>query len=431
MNGNISRAIDNWAGQLICLILFVHSRLRALLGGPPQPSLHATTPPDRGRAPARPRRILCIKTYGLGNIAMLLPVLGAVKRAYPEAEMNFLTLGENRRLLEHSGLVENVISLSDRGWGAVATSCWSALQKIRSDEYDLVLDFEQFVKLSTIFAYMSGAPERIGFNTDGQRRGWLLTSRVVYSDSEHMGNIFMRLLRPLKIDTTKARVKFQYSDTELAKPAQLLAAHDIEPDAYPIIVMHVGSGPNFYRMPLKRWPTEKFAQLGDGLVEKYGAKLILTGKGEDEASLVRDTIAQMKHPVINACDELTIAELLVLLERCNLTVSNDTSVVHLSAVVGTPVAAFFGPTNPLQYGPGNADDLVIYKDLYCGPCLTNYNLKVSYCSEPVCIRSITVDEVIQSLDEKYLGPEATAARAVGNLAARPKAKLEVLEGSRA
>ena len=118
MNGNISRAIDNWAGLLICSILFVHSRLRALLGGLTQPSLHATTPPDRGRAPARPRRILCIKTYGLGNIAMLLPVLGAVKRAYPEAEMNFLTLAENRRLLEHSGLVENVISLSDRGWGS-------------------------------------------------------------------------------------------------------------------------------------------------------------------------------------------------------------------------------------------------------------------------------------------------------------------------
>jgi len=93
------------------------------------------------------------------------------------------------------------------------------------------------------------------------------------------------------------------------------------------------------------------------------------------------------------------------------------------------VAAFYGPTNPLQYGPGNPDDLVIYKDLYCGPCLTNYNLKVSYCADPVCIRSITVDEVMEMIEEKYLGPEASSARAVGNRDARPKAKLEVLEGS--
>ena len=80
--------------------------------------------------------------------------------------------------------------------------------------------------------------------------------------------------------------------------------------------------------------------------------------------------------------------------------------MHLSAVVRTPVVALFGATSPTQYGPLDPErHLVFYKDLYCSPCVTNYNLKVSYCSEPVCIRSITVEEVLEGIDRRYLGGE--------------------------
>ena len=62
-----------------------------------------------------------------------------------------------------------------------------------------------FVKISAIIAYWTGAPERIGFNTDGQRRGWLYTKRVVYTDSQHMSGIFGRLLLPLGLWVERGR----------------------------------------------------------------------------------------------------------------------------------------------------------------------------------------------------------------------------------
>ena len=89
-------------------------------------------------------------------------------------------------------------------------------------------------------------------------------------------------------------------------------------------------------------------------------------------------------------------------DRCSFAIDS----LYLSALVDTPVVAFFGATSPLQYGPLNPDrHLVFYKDLFCSPCVTNYNLKVSYCAEPVCIRSITVEEVLAGIDHKYLGGE--------------------------
>lgn len=167
-------------------------------------------------------------------------------------------------------------------------------------------------------------------------------------------------------------------------------------------------GPNFYDVPLKRWPVESFAALADGLVERYGARVVFTGKGEEERELVDRTLSLMKQPGgVSSCDRLGIGELIALLQRATVTVSNDTSVMHLSAAVETPVVTFFGPTSPQQYGPLNPEQhLVFYDDLYCSPCITNYNLKVSYCGNPICIRGISVERVLAGIEREYLGDSA-------------------------
>ena len=404
---NVARRIDTWGGLVICAVLFALSRLRSLVSGHRQlPPMRATTPPVPGAPPLRPQRILAIKFYGLGNIVMALPVMQALREALPEAEVDFLTMEENLALLERSGVVTRTIGVSVAGWRAFAGSLWRAFRMIRTRRYDLVIDLEQFVKLSTIVACATGARHRIGFNTDGQRRGFLYTIRVVYTDSEHMSRIFMRLLRPLGITAAPHAVPLQASPHEEARVTALLAEHGIAPGHFPVIVVHVGSGHNFYRIPLKRWPTENFAELCDLLAERYGAAIVLTGKGAEERALVEATRARMRARVLDACDRLGIMELVALLGRAHLAVVNDTSVMHLAAAVRTPVVAFFGPTAPLHYGPGNPEDLVFYQDLYCSPCLTNYNLKVSRCVDPVCVRTIGVEGVVAGIDARFLGRHA-------------------------
>ena len=110
---------------------------------------------------------------------------------------------------------------------------------------------------------------------------------------------------------------------------------------------------------------------------RYGARLVCTGKGDEEAQLIGGTLGRRRsrESAANACDRLSIGELLALVRRADLTVSNDTSVMHLSAVLDTPVVTFFGPTSPLQYGPSNPEQhLVYYNDPHCTPCITHYHL---------------------------------------------------------
>ncbi|UCE86776.1 MAG: glycosyltransferase family 9 protein [Deltaproteobacteria bacterium] len=424
-NYNLARRIDSWAGPLLCAALFAVSRVHALLGGPPQPAMRATTPPRR--APLEPRRILVIKCYGLGNVVMLLPVLAALRHGLPQARVDFLTLEEHRALLERSGLPSRVIGITLRGFPGVFARLWRALREVRAGRYDLVIDFEQFVKFSAAIAYLSGAPERIGFNTDGQRRGWLYTKRVVYTDSEHMSRIFARLLRPLAIDTEPRRVVLDTRPDEEARVDARLAEHGIEAGRFPRIAVHMGSGDNFYRIPLKRWPIENFAALCDELAKRHGAAILFTGKGAEERELVATAIAKMTMPAVDLCDGFSVTELLAFLKRCHLVIVNDTSVMHIAAAVRTPTVAFFGPTAPLHYGPGNPEDLVFYRDLHCSPCLTNYNLKVSRCTDPVCVRSIPPDEVLGAVEKRFLASDAPLR---AQLERRPTGPLEAAEAAR-
>ena len=404
-NYNLARRVDSWAGLALCALLFAWSRTRALLGGPPQPSLRATTPPPPDAEPLEPRSILVIKCYGLGNVVMLLPALAALRERFPEAQVHFLTLEENRALLERSGLLSRVIGIRLEGYPAVFLHLWRAFRELRATRYDLVIDFEQFIKLSAIVSYLSGARERIGFNTDGQRRGWLYTTRVVYTDSEHMSGIFVRLLRPLGIDRAPPRPAIATRESEEARVDEVLTGAGIGPETFPLIAVHMGSGDHYYRIPLKRWPIPHFAALADELAARHGARIVFTGKGAVERELIGDARAAMKHPGVDLCDRFSVLELVALLKRCHLVIANDTSVMHLAAAVRTPTVAFFGPTAPLQYGPGNDEDLVFYRDLHCSPCLSIYNLKVSRCTNPVCIRSITPEEVLAGIEARFLSAD--------------------------
>ena len=419
---NSSRPLDTWGGLLICWVLALWARLRSVLGGPALPPLRATTPPGPEPIPA-PRRVLAIKFYGLGNIAMLLPVLRELRDNLPAgAEIDFLTLEGNRSLLEASGLTTNVLTARLDSPLLFLRGVVSALMTARARHYDVVIDFEQFIKISAIFAYCTGTPERIGFNTDGQNRAWLYTTRVVYTDSEHMSGIFRRVLRPLGIRPDPRQVPMRLGPADEGLVDEILGGNGVTEEAFPVIGVHLGSGPNFYRVPLKRWPVENFAALCDALVDRYGARIILTGQGEEERELVGVVRQSMHNDCVDTCDKLSVGALLALMNRCHLVIANDTSVMHLAALMRTPCVAFFGPTAPIHYGPNNPEDLVFYLDQYCSPCLTNYNLKISRCLDPVCVRRIGVAEVLAGIEREYLGEEAplrdSLRRVVAEAAAR-------------
>ncbi len=422
MNLRLARYVDRWGGYAVCYVLWLIGRLLGVLRGVMVvPPLRGTTPPRIGSRPKQPRRVLAIKFYGLGNVALIVPTLTALREA-GIAEIDFLTLPGNAELLRRSGLVREVLSVRVGGFADFARSVVALFRRLWSGRYDAVLDFEQFMKLSGIFAFLTRAPVRIGFNTEGQARGWLYSHRVAYADTDHMADIFLRLAAPLGIGAPTHASPLAIDDDDRQRLQSRLAEIGLEagePRAR-LLTLHVGTGPNFDRIALKRWPADRFAALADALIARHGARIVFTGVGAEESVLIDKVLAEMREKSYakSACDRLGMGELLALIEASEFVVSNDTSVMHLSGLVGTPVVAFFGPTAPRSYGPRGPHDVVFWEGLYCSPCLSNYNLKMSRCVDPVCMRSIEVSAVLARLEAGLLrvGPGSTQpveAREIG------------------
>jgi ADP-heptose:LPS heptosyltransferase len=402
MNLHLARYVDRWVGLPLCFLLHGFARL----AGEPLPSIGATTPPVDGVL-APPRRILAMKFYGLGNIAMILPILHELRAAFPDVEIDVLTLPGNASLLEQSGLVRRVLTTDVTTTPRFARSVARLAGALRRGGYDAVLDFEQFLKVSGIFGFWTRAPRRLGLDTEGQHRGWLYTTRIAYTDSVHTVDVFRRLAAPF--GTPGAPMPWRLPVPEAARRAARQLAGGGTSPARRLVVVHVGTGPNYDKIAVKRWDIDRFADLADALASRHDALVAFTGQGPEEQALIDEARGRMRAESVDLCDRLEVATLTGLVAEAAFVVSNDTSLVHLAGIIGTPVVALFGPTSPMLYGPRGDRDLVFYERLYCSPCISNYNLKLSRCTDPVCMRSITVAEVLAGIEGSLLPAPADVA----------------------
>ena len=370
--------LDRYVGILICFFLGMINQLIELFL--PENSLVTV------------KKILLVKFWGIGNIVLLLPVMKAVRERYPNAKIIFLTLHTNRELFEDNPYIDQAIFIDVRNLFRIFSSLVTNFWGLWRARIDLALDFEQFARISTIFIFLIRAKQRIGFDTDQQGRRFLYTVRVPYIGDRHMRDVFADIALSAGVyDIPREEVRFPLSRED----QQLVNTFLTETCApqRPLIGMHVGSGDNFIG---RRWPQENFARLADRLIQEYHAQVVFTGTSK-EKSLIESTIALIHDPVINACNKFGVRAFAAFIQACDLFFSNDTSAVHLASAVKAPIAAFYGPNTPVLYGPLSQPQFVFYKQLPCSPCITNTNAKTSFCRIPVCIRNITVEEVIATI----------------------------------
>ncbi|MDH3558923.1 MAG: glycosyltransferase family 9 protein, partial [Deltaproteobacteria bacterium] len=115
--------------------------------------------------------------------------------------------------------------------------------------------------------------------------------------------------------------------------------------------------------------------------------LLLGGTGEEP--LAEQISAEMDHPVINLIGRTTVAEVLALIGRCSLFLSNDSGLMHVAAALNIPQVALFGSTDPQKTAPLNNRAVVIHPEhVGCTPCF-----KRSCPEDLECMKAITVEEV--------------------------------------
>ncbi len=378
MEMDLIKILDKYVGISICVGLYSFDKMIFLFRR--KPSKHI-------------RNILMMKFWGFGNIIMITPSIKAIKEKFPYAKLTFVTLSKNKNILENNPYVDEIIYFQVDTLKQVILDILKLIFKLRKNKYDLILDFEQFARTSTILAYLSGTKNRVGFVTSGQGRGFMYTKKVIYNNNQHMVKSFSDIVKavgaqPKSYELTKLHV----SSKDRKFVEDYWKSVNITKKDF-VIGMHVSSGENVTE---RRWPKENFAKLADEYVKLFGAKIVFTG-APTEKKFVQEVIDLMqdKENVINCSGKVNLSQLAALIDRCDVFVSNDTGPMHMAAAVATPTLSFFGPNTPHLYGPWQKHKIDFYLNMDCSPCITNLNNKSTDCRDAQCLKQITVEMVVK------------------------------------
>ncbi|MHC4819407.1 MAG: glycosyltransferase family 9 protein, partial [Planctomycetota bacterium] len=370
MSLSTPKLLDRLVGGAVLRALRPLRAVRDLLGG--DQALRAV------------REIAVVKFWGIGNAALLLPILRSLRQRYPGARLTVVTLADNESV--YRPVADRVLGVRKGPSAATLLDLFRALAVLRRLRVDLALDFEQFVRTSQVLLFLARPQQAVAFDTEGQRRAGLADISVPYDDRRHCGESFLALARAVGLRKRVYRPGgLEVPGDAAERMDRWCRLHDV--GSRPLVVLHPGSGDNF---PGRRWPTRRFGLLGRRLVDEHGAVVAVTG-GPAEAPLTREVVEASERDLSDLAGRMTLDELLALLARAALLVANDTGPVHLASALGVPVLGLYGPNTPRLYGPLSSGSVAFYDAPPCSPCITNLNYKTSRCRNPVCIRAIAVD----------------------------------------
>jgi len=100
----------------------------------------------------------------------------------------------------------------------------------------------------------------------------------------------------------------------------------------------------------KAWPPGHYAELARALIKDGASVWILGGPGETPIA------KQIADAAGNRVRDLTGGDLrnaILALAAADVAVTNDSGLMHVSAAIGTPTVAIFGPTSPWHWKPLN------------------------------------------------------------------------------
>lgn len=358
------------------------------------------------RSDAGPRRrVLVFHIGSLGDTLVALPAMWAVRAHFGNSHLCLLTktsarpgipVGED--ILQGSGLFDDFIlfngdyhaygrnlSSSEKAWGAL--KLW---WRLRRGHYDTAVylapslrDQNQidrdirFFKAAGIHHVIGarelpcspGASGRPPAERSPSEAQWMLTR---LSDSE--------VPAP---NMDRARIDLALQPPELTQAHAWLHQHGADLNK-PCVAFAPGTN-----LQSKRWPHERFEEVGRRLIERFDIWPVVLG-GPEDVEAGQQLISAWGRGT-QAAHQLSVRQSAAVLSHCALYIGNDTGVMHLAASEKVPCVAVFSARDLAgKWEPLGAGHTVLRSDVPCAGCM------LVRCEEQQrrCLMQISVDEVL-------------------------------------
>lgn len=319
----------------------------------------STTSTTRRELP--PRKVLIVLLGSIGDVVRALPLLGRIRRSWPDAHIAWAVEPKSSAVLEHHPWLDQLIVYDRRH------APWTFapfLKRVRDSGFDLVLDLQRHLK-SGLTSRVSGAPRRFGFDASNTKEFNYLFSTDQIAPQPNMR---LKLLQyqafgdAMELPPAPIEFGLTASADERARAADLLK------DApRPLLGVILGSS----------WESRIYFPDSTAAVIRDLARVhadspamfpVLLG-GPDDTALADEVTRRLDGvPMLNLCGRTTLRDLIAIFPECAAAFGPDSGPMHIAAAVNCPVVSLWGSTAPERSAPWGFDDLAIAGAIPCHPC---------------------------------------------------------------
>ncbi|MDP3790626.1 MAG: lipopolysaccharide heptosyltransferase II [Candidatus Omnitrophota bacterium] len=331
------------------------------------------------------KKILIVRTDKIGDLVLSTPVIKAVRDAYPDSYIAAVVRPYAHEVIKGNPYLNEVITYEKSKKGMSILSDLKFILGLRKKKFDLA--FILHPKNRThIIMFLAGIPKRIGYD---KKLGILLTKRIPHLKEyglKHEIDYTLDIVRYAGIEPKEKTLHVTADGAAEKKVDDIFAKSGISKDNM-VIAVHPGAS-----CLSKKWKVERFAKVADSLAEKYNAKIVIIA-GSVDKKLGDRTAELMISGNVNLSGKTTVSDVVSVLKRSNLFISNDSGPVHIACAVGTPTISIFGRNDrglsPQRWRPIGKKDIALHKDVGCKLCLA-HNCKRGF----ACLEAISVDDVL-------------------------------------
>ena len=323
----------------------------------------------------------------IGDVVFVLPTLQSLRRRYPNARITAIARTPSDELLSSCRDLDTIIQFPrNRGDGYIKQ--FNYAYGLRKYRFDLGIVFPNSIH-SAMMLMFTGARFRIGYSICGRRI--FLTHALPVTKKEkktsYRVGYFHKITSPLNLGLVPDRYDPKWRRKSKLKLEDTLLKAGVDKTDF-LVIVHPGTS-----KPERAWHIERFSILCQKLIKEYGMKIILLGSSKESQMLENIRKLCSAEKVTIAC-ELNLQEIVQLLEGSRLFIGNDSGMMHLASLVGTPIVGIFGPGHPATTGPFLVAKKkeIVTQNYSCSPCSQRFfkECKPSHHYKPYCLEDISV-----------------------------------------
>lgn len=324
--------------------------------------------------------LLIRSTNWLGDALMTLPAVGQIRKLVPQnVPITMLTPKNLAPMWQACPFVADVIPMAGKHISD------DEITAVKSRDFGAAVVFPNSFG-SAMDVWKTAIPIRIG--RKGRFRGLLLTHRLrEWPRGENVG-VCHQLSYYLELASMLGAVEWTAECEPLKVDLSLAEALGMDDGRWLVLAPGAAYG------PAKQWPPSYFDAVAKHFSEK-GWRIAVVGGPNDRAA-AEQSCASVPN-ALNVAGKTNLAQLMAVLAKATVVISNDSGPMHLAAALGKTGVALFGSTDPIGTGPIGGHWIIMAADAPCRPCFKR-ECPLGGAEAYKCLRSLSVESVINAVE---------------------------------